>query len=107
MPYNLPCPHCKLDVDYKAHVCPNCTQPINTGYQDAGGMKTFLIGAVIGLLFIPICGIFNQGYTDPIKSNALKNMYFGDIWWMGWIMMPVGAGALISWIWAAAKRRNA
>ncbi len=104
MPYDIPCPYCKEPVDYKAHVCPHCTQAINTGYKDAGGLKTFLIGALIGLLFLPILKLID---SSSMKEGGLDSMYFGDVWWIGWIIMPVGGGALISWVWAAARRRNA
>lgn len=105
MPYDLPCPHCKRNIDYKAHVCPYCTQAVNTGYEDSGGRSTFLIGALIGLLLIPLGHLI--GGEDTVKMEGLKQMYFGDIWWFGWIIMPVGGGAMISWIVAASKRRNA
>lgn len=39
--------------------------------------------------------------------ESLSEAYIGDLWWIGWVIMPFGGFATISWIITYIRRNGA
>jgi hypothetical protein len=99
MPYKIPCPSCKSSIVFKATKCPYCTQDLISGWEQPDTWKLFRIGMLIGLLILPFIGLLGVIFDNNKEiMNSLKEGYFGDGWWIGWIVMPLGGGGFTLWI---------
>lgn len=64
---NIPCPHCKTEIDAKATVCPHCHQPVM--HKDPGK------NAILTLIsYVVTFWLLYQGLTWFIDRETEKTM---------------------------------
>lgn len=99
MPFKVPCPECKQSVEFKVERCPYCTIPLISGWKQHDTWKLFFKGIILGLFILPIISLLAYIFENDSKTGtAILGMYFSDLWWWGWIVMPLGGGMGVLWI---------